>query len=236
MFPGGHPGSGWTALSLSAFPHRDRPRVVRQRRRSERRRAHGHSVGAGGRLQTVRKWLWMRGPAHILVESLQHYVMTYTAFSRRGPRIAIAISDDLLHWRRIGLASSTPSSIQLTYDQHRPYCRSTIPGLAMGAEPWQRRVAGAASLHASRTIEVLMKYVPNWIPTILILGLVAVRLFRPLPVGDAAGAPRARSYPRHHRTVGSTRTAAPSLGGSFTLPSNPWVTPVSARRRVPSFA
>jgi hypothetical protein len=114
MFPGGHPGSGWTALSLSAFPHRDRPRVVRQRRRSERRRAHGHSVGAGGRLQTVRKWLWMRGPAHILVESLQHYVMTYTAFSRRGPRIAIAISDDLLHWRRIGLASSTPSSIQST--------------------------------------------------------------------------------------------------------------------------
>jgi beta-1,2-mannobiose phosphorylase / 1,2-beta-oligomannan phosphorylase len=42
------------------------------------------------------------------VESLQHYVMTYTAFSRRGPRIAIAISDDLLHWRRIGLATFHP--------------------------------------------------------------------------------------------------------------------------------
>ena len=42
------------------------------------------------------------------VEPLQHYVMTYTAFSRRGPRIAIAISDDLLHWRRIGLATFHP--------------------------------------------------------------------------------------------------------------------------------
>ena len=42
------------------------------------------------------------------VEPLQHYVMTYTAFSRRGPRIAIAISDDLLHWRRLGLATFQP--------------------------------------------------------------------------------------------------------------------------------
>ena len=42
------------------------------------------------------------------VEPLQHYVMTYTAFSRRGPRIAIAISDDLFHWRRIGLATFHP--------------------------------------------------------------------------------------------------------------------------------
>lgn len=39
------------------------------------------------------------------VEPLRHYVMTYTALSRRGPRIAIAISDDLLHWRRRGLAT-----------------------------------------------------------------------------------------------------------------------------------
>ncbi len=33
-----------------------------------------------------------------------------------------------------------------------------------------------------------MKYVPIWVPVILILGLVAVRLYRPLPVGDGAGA------------------------------------------------
>ena len=92
------------------------------------------------------------------------------------------------------------------------------PRLGHGAEPWQRRVAGAASLHASRTIEVLMKYVPNWIPTILILGLVAVRLFRPLPVGDAAGAPRARSYPRHHRTVELSVAPAP--------PRRAWAAPL----------
>lgn len=39
------------------------------------------------------------------VEALQQYVMTYTALSSRGPRIAIAVSDDLLHWRRLGLAT-----------------------------------------------------------------------------------------------------------------------------------
>jgi predicted GH43/DUF377 family glycosyl hydrolase len=49
------------------------------------------------------------------VEPLQHYVMTYTALSRRGPRIAIAISDDLLHWRRIGLATFEPHN-GVTFD------------------------------------------------------------------------------------------------------------------------
>ena len=39
-------------------------------------------------------------PRIAYVEPLQHYVMTYTALSRRGPRIAIAISADLLQWRR----------------------------------------------------------------------------------------------------------------------------------------
>ena len=36
-----------------------------------------------------------------------------------------------------------------------------------------------------------MKYVPIWVPAILILGLVGVRLYHPLPVGDVAGAPSA---------------------------------------------
>jgi predicted GH43/DUF377 family glycosyl hydrolase len=34
--------------------------------------------------------------------------MTYTAFSADGPRIALAVSDDLLHWQRIGLVTFTP--------------------------------------------------------------------------------------------------------------------------------
>ena len=42
------------------------------------------------------------------VEALGHYVMTYTALSPRGPRIAIAVSDDLFHWTRMGLASFSP--------------------------------------------------------------------------------------------------------------------------------
>jgi predicted GH43/DUF377 family glycosyl hydrolase len=42
------------------------------------------------------------------VEPLRHYVMTYTALSQRGPRIALAMSEDLLHWVRIGLAVFEP--------------------------------------------------------------------------------------------------------------------------------
>ena len=36
---------------------------------------------------------------------LQRYLMTYTAWSARGPRIALAVSEDIFHWRRLGLAT-----------------------------------------------------------------------------------------------------------------------------------
>jgi len=39
------------------------------------------------------------------VEPLQRYLMTYSAFSSRGPRIAFALSADLFHWQRLGLAT-----------------------------------------------------------------------------------------------------------------------------------
>ena len=39
------------------------------------------------------------------VEPLQRYLMSYTAFSPQGPRIALAISEDLFHWERLGLAT-----------------------------------------------------------------------------------------------------------------------------------
>jgi predicted GH43/DUF377 family glycosyl hydrolase len=42
------------------------------------------------------------------VESLKHYVMSYTAFSADGPRIALARSNDLFHWERLGLATFLP--------------------------------------------------------------------------------------------------------------------------------
>jgi predicted GH43/DUF377 family glycosyl hydrolase len=47
-------------------------------------------------------------PRITFVEPLQRYVMTYTAFSARGPRIALATSRDLLHWERLGLATFAP--------------------------------------------------------------------------------------------------------------------------------
>jgi predicted GH43/DUF377 family glycosyl hydrolase len=44
-------------------------------------------------------------PRITFVESFHRYVMTYTAFSAQGPRIALALSKDLFHWKRLGLAT-----------------------------------------------------------------------------------------------------------------------------------
>jgi predicted GH43/DUF377 family glycosyl hydrolase len=44
-------------------------------------------------------------PRITFVEPLQRYLMTYTAFSPLGPRIALAMSSDLFHWQRLGLAT-----------------------------------------------------------------------------------------------------------------------------------
>lgn len=42
------------------------------------------------------------------VEPLRRYIMSYTAHSTQGPRIALAISEDLFHWQRLGLATFGP--------------------------------------------------------------------------------------------------------------------------------
>eukprot|EP01132_Coremiostelium_polycephalum_P013689 gene13689-16661_t len=47
-------------------------------------------------------------PRVTYVEPLGHYIMTYTAFSPEGPRIAMARSADLLNWERLGLVSYSP--------------------------------------------------------------------------------------------------------------------------------
>jgi beta-1,2-mannobiose phosphorylase / 1,2-beta-oligomannan phosphorylase len=44
-------------------------------------------------------------PRITFVEPLGRYVMTYTALTPKGPRIASAVSDDMFHWKRLGLAS-----------------------------------------------------------------------------------------------------------------------------------
>ena len=47
-------------------------------------------------------------PRITFVEPLHRYIMTYTAFSSRGPRIAAASSKDLFHWQRLGLVPFAP--------------------------------------------------------------------------------------------------------------------------------
>jgi len=47
-------------------------------------------------------------PRVTFVEPLKRYVMTYAAFSARGPRIALAVSEDLFHWKQLGLAKFGP--------------------------------------------------------------------------------------------------------------------------------
>jgi len=47
-------------------------------------------------------------PRITFVERFQSYVMSYTAHSPIGPRIALAASDDLFHWKRLGLATFEP--------------------------------------------------------------------------------------------------------------------------------
>ena len=44
-------------------------------------------------------------PRITFVEPLGRYVMTYAALSDSGPRIALAITDDLFSWQRLGLAN-----------------------------------------------------------------------------------------------------------------------------------
>lgn len=50
-------------------------------------------------------------PRITFVEPLQCYIMTYTAFSARGPRIAIASSRNLKEWKRHGLATFSQDGI-----------------------------------------------------------------------------------------------------------------------------
>lgn len=47
-------------------------------------------------------------PRITFVEPFGRYVMTYTALSPNGPRIAVAVSQDLFNWTRLGLATFAP--------------------------------------------------------------------------------------------------------------------------------
>jgi predicted GH43/DUF377 family glycosyl hydrolase len=47
-------------------------------------------------------------PRVTYVEAIHSFIMTYAAFTAAGPRIAAAISTDLLYWRRLGLVKFAP--------------------------------------------------------------------------------------------------------------------------------
>lgn len=47
-------------------------------------------------------------PRIVYFAPLDLYVMTYTAVSDRGPRVALAVSADLFRWERLGLVRFTP--------------------------------------------------------------------------------------------------------------------------------
>lgn len=49
-------------------------------------------------------------PRVTYIEQIKHYLMTYTALSPKGPRIALALSKDLFSWKRLGLASFEPNN------------------------------------------------------------------------------------------------------------------------------
>ncbi|MFZ0031414.1 MAG: hypothetical protein WAK84_06045 [Candidatus Cybelea sp.] len=53
-------------------------------------------------------------PRVTFLEPLGLYVMTYVAWGPKGPRIALAISEDLLEWERLGLVTFQPD-VQAKY-------------------------------------------------------------------------------------------------------------------------
>jgi predicted GH43/DUF377 family glycosyl hydrolase len=57
------------------------------------------------------------------VEAYKHYTMNYVALGPNGPRIAQAISEDLIHWRRLGLVTFEPyDHIEFTGVDNKDSC------------------------------------------------------------------------------------------------------------------
>lgn len=75
-------------------------------------------------------------PRVTFIDSLQIYVMTYTAFSPMGPRIAIAHSKDLMHWERLGLATFEPyEHIKFNQINNKDACLFPVPIISPHGHP-----------------------------------------------------------------------------------------------------
>ena len=77
-------------------------------------------------------------PRITFVEPLQRYMMTYTALSPEGPRIALAISEDLFHWQRLGLATfdRITASISSTWTTRMPASSPSPFPITPGKRRW----------------------------------------------------------------------------------------------------
>jgi predicted GH43/DUF377 family glycosyl hydrolase len=77
-------------------------------------------------------------PRITFVEPLQCYIMTYTAFSLQGPRIALASSRDLFRWQRLGLVNLGPyQGIELGAVDNKD--ASVFP-VAIPNSPWRKSI------------------------------------------------------------------------------------------------
>jgi beta-1,2-mannobiose phosphorylase / 1,2-beta-oligomannan phosphorylase len=56
-------------------------------------------------------------PRVTYVPVLERYVMAYTAFGPEGPRVAVALSEDAYHWRRLGLVRFEGSGCNIGDDK-----------------------------------------------------------------------------------------------------------------------
>ena len=115
-------------------------------------------------------------PRITYVEPLRHYVMTYTALSPSGPRIAFAMSEDLFHWKRIGLAVFAPyDGIDFVHVDDKDACLFpvAIPNhagkmqfamlhrpLFPGTRPEETAVAGEARLVDRDRESIWISYCP----------------------------------------------------------------------------
>jgi beta-1,2-mannobiose phosphorylase / 1,2-beta-oligomannan phosphorylase len=70
------------------------------------------------------------------VPALDRYVMAYVAITRIGPRVALAVSEDLLHWTRLGLADFVlESDIDLNVYNNKDPLLMPEPVLAPNGRP-----------------------------------------------------------------------------------------------------
>jgi predicted GH43/DUF377 family glycosyl hydrolase len=86
-------------------------------------------------------------PRVVYIAAIKTYVMTYTAFVPYEPRVAIAVSEDLLAWRRLGLVRYTYAPDELDLNQ----CRSKDAAFFSGIVSDPAGVPSLALLHRPTT-------------------------------------------------------------------------------------